>query len=304
MSKDQIKASIIQHTSSNGVELVTMRVEFPRFILAQINTHRTFSRNYQSSRAMPILKQMVQISEDPFMPVKYGTAKKGMVAGGELTGLKLSLAKGLIYGLSRVSLLAVLGMQKLGLSKEIANRYLEPWMTTVGLITATKDCWEAFFDLRCESDAQPEIQDLSNKIRLCIEGSLPWILSVGEWHIPYCEYQRTAPLNNLQYSFIDGLYCSRMEEGRAIRTGTAAAAQISYRTLELSGEKTDRVYSMLKLPEKGVYKDTAPHFSAAEHCARAAIGDNTDLSGNLNTGKYIQYRKLLELGIEEDFINE
>jgi len=39
--------------SPEGVRLTTVQVDIPRFILAQLNTHRVFSSNAQSSRAVP-----------------------------------------------------------------------------------------------------------------------------------------------------------------------------------------------------------------------------------------------------------
>jgi Thymidylate synthase complementing protein len=310
-----INAEIIQHTRSGNTELITVQVDLHRFIIAQVNTHRYFSRNYQSSRAMPILKQMEQIRENPAMPVVYGTAQKGMVAGDALTGWKLKAAKGLIYGLSRVSLFAVGLMQKLGLSKEIANRYLEPWMYTRGIITATKKDWEAFFKLRCAKDAQPEIQVLANKIKDAIDNSVAFELKPGEWHVPYCTYARVEVSGELLYRF-QGMTETNIRN--VVRKGTSASGQISYRTLDLSKDKVERVYEMLKLPENGVYPDDkSPHYSAAEHCAmaddeyqnKATDYDDTvdwlmNASGNFHTEQYIQYRKMLEYGCDGLYLGD
>lgn len=311
----QINAKIIQHTRHNSTTLVSLEIEFPRFILAQINTHKRLSRNYQSSRAMPVLKQMQQISKDPFIPNHLGSAKRGMVAGEQLQGFRRFLAKSSIYLLSRVSLGFVWVMQKCGLSKEIANRYLEPWMITKGVVTATQDAWEAFFKLRAEHDAQPEIQYLANCIKNEIEMSAPFELRAGEWHVPYYSYHRDYNLDRLyyltkieynvypEYFTLKGLEDRKVED--VVKNSTAGVAQVSYRDIDLNKEKTDRVFKQLKFPEAGVYPDGEGnvHFSPAEHCAVAVDYGNEEYSGNFWSNDYYQYRKLLENGTEKVFMN-
>ena len=51
-------AKVIEATKCNqtGAELYTLELFFPRIILAEQNTHRVFSRNTGSSRAIPILR--------------------------------------------------------------------------------------------------------------------------------------------------------------------------------------------------------------------------------------------------------
>jgi hypothetical protein len=58
---------------------------------------------------------------------------------------------------------------------------------------------------------------------------------------------------------------------------------------------------MLNLPENGVYPEDPPHFSPTEHIARAGKCDKA-LSGNFQTEDFIQYRKLLEIGKESEYI--
>lgn len=298
-------ARIIKHSKHRDTELITVEVELHRFVLAQNNTHRSLSRNYQSSRAMPILKQLEQIKNNPAMPIYYGTAKQGMVAGEELEGDALILVKDIILSMRDFCLASVEMLQKVGLSKEIANRYVEPWMYTKGIVTATKKDWEAFIKLRSEYDAQPEIRVVSDAIRDAIAVSVPEELYPCDWHLPYVDYK------DGEYS-INGVTITLQE---AIITSTAACAQISYRTLNLSEEKIKRIYEMLKLPEGGVYPKEAPHFSAAEHQAMAITLEQVmsaalwsdvvieDFSGNFHTDDFLQYRKALEQGVEQYFIS-
>src|SRR3954470_20670742 len=66
--------------------LTTLEATFPRFILAEFNTHRSFSRNSASSRAIPITKQVRRVLEQPYVPIEFGSNQPGMQAGAALTG--------------------------------------------------------------------------------------------------------------------------------------------------------------------------------------------------------------------------
>jgi thymidylate synthase ThyX len=72
--------------SVRGHRLTTMVVTMPRIILAEFNTHRAFSRNSASSRAIPVRTYLERLLNDPFIPVEFGTVDKGMNAGPALSG--------------------------------------------------------------------------------------------------------------------------------------------------------------------------------------------------------------------------
>jgi hypothetical protein len=50
--------------------ITTMLLIMPRYILAEFNTHRMFSRNSASSRAIPFKKMIDMVKNDPFIPLK------------------------------------------------------------------------------------------------------------------------------------------------------------------------------------------------------------------------------------------
>ena len=82
-----LQAKIIKHSIVDGIkdsDLMTVEVEFHRFILPELNTHRLFSRNYQSSRAIPVERQIQLIKEDPAIPVFWGKNQPGMQSYEEL----------------------------------------------------------------------------------------------------------------------------------------------------------------------------------------------------------------------------
>ena len=79
-----INAKVIcDSVSPSGERLTTVEVEFHRFILPELNTHRVFSRNYQSSRAVPVQKMIDQVRDNPAIPVHWGKNQAGMVADEE-----------------------------------------------------------------------------------------------------------------------------------------------------------------------------------------------------------------------------
>ena len=65
--------------SPDKTRLTTLRVTMPRFILAEFNTHRVFSRNAGSSRAISVKRRLAAISENPVFPVEWGLEQKGKI---------------------------------------------------------------------------------------------------------------------------------------------------------------------------------------------------------------------------------
>src|SRR4051812_47823071 len=66
--------------SPEGIRLTTFEVTFPRFILAEFNTHRMLSRNSASSRAIPTEKLLKRVIDTPFVP-SFNKRVKGMGVG-------------------------------------------------------------------------------------------------------------------------------------------------------------------------------------------------------------------------------
>ena len=80
-----IQAKIIEDSiSSTGKRITTFQLLYPRFIHAELMTHRVFSRNASSSRAIPVTKMLAMVREDPAMPIHWGRNQPGMQAKEEL----------------------------------------------------------------------------------------------------------------------------------------------------------------------------------------------------------------------------
>lgn len=167
----------------NGKRITTFVLTYPRFVHAEFMTHRVFSRNAASSRAIPARKIRQGLREDPAMPVYWGANKAGMQAEEELTGRNLLLVK-FLWKVGMYSMLALNWlMEKAGLHKQIANRILEPWFCITTVVTSTE--WDNFYALRNHPQAQPEIRALAQAMLKAHNESFPKELGIDEWHLPF-----------------------------------------------------------------------------------------------------------------------
>ena len=175
--------SVLSSVSPDGVRIDTLLLRYPRFIHAEFMTHRQFSRNASSSRAIPVERLIDDVERDPAMPIFWGKNRKGMQAREELDedGQECAIDSWLIAKDNAVR--AASGMAAVGLHKQIVNRILEPFAHINVVVTATE--WDNFFALRIHEDAQPEIKALAEAIRDALDGATPQILSYSEWHLPF-----------------------------------------------------------------------------------------------------------------------
>lgn len=305
MNSNFPSAVVVCHSQApNGEELITLELEFHRFILSQLNTHRLLSKNIQSSRAIPIAKMIEQVLNDPAMPIHWGKNQRGMVAGEEcsiqvrdhcyMDGSYDSSPQEAWMNAGRMMAEQASAFENSFYSKEVVNRLLEPWMKTKGIFTGTRTAWEAFFRLRCHPDAQAEIRVLAERIRESIGHSVPNKLNYGEYHLPYVNHSDFPPS---EFGLRKDLVAAK------IKVSASCAAQVSYRRLDDSLDKAIKVYDMLNLPIDGVYPNDPPHYSPTEHIAKVVNATTNDRSsGNFHSGTFWQYRKALEMGIESEFI--
>ena len=168
-----ITAKVIADTKpTNGVRITSFEVEFPRFILAEVNTHRVIAKSASSSRAIPAAKHFDRIANDPFIPSPNIPlkAKKGMQAE-ELLSAEDYDAFALIWLRARNDALHAAQSISATVHKQHANRLLEPFMYQRDILTATE--WDNFFRLRVSTEAQPEFHELAYKMREAYIASTP-----------------------------------------------------------------------------------------------------------------------------------
>jgi thymidylate synthase ThyX len=179
-----IRAEIIADSLAPcGKRLTTFLLTYPRYIHAEVMTHRQFSRNAASSRAIPIHKMLKTILKEPATPVSWGANGKGMQASGELPRSRVWVAKAVWLVACYFACASSWLLSKLGVHKQLANRLTEPFAHMTSLVTATE--WDNFFALRAHPDAQPEFQRLADLMLFAYVDGRPRKLSVGDWHLPF-----------------------------------------------------------------------------------------------------------------------
>lgn len=299
-STELITARILADSiSPYGQRMTTMEIEYPRFILAELNTHRMLSKNSASSRAIPVKAMHEQIKAAPAGPVYWGKNQAGMKAREEITTNDLADAKFMWQRAMEDALHWAWAMSdRVGLHKQIANRITEPWMTMKTVISGTE--WANFFWLRDHPDAQPEIALLARRMREAYDASTPQLLQPGEWHLPYV---KSARLSSGELIYLDNEDLPiTLQQAQFI--SASCCAQVSYRKSDDSLEKAEKVFRMLIESEPA-------HASPVEHQATPMdlkttgnyepetwepgvthVSANSDLwSGNLRG--WIQFRKLI-----------
>lgn len=205
---------IADSISTEGKRITTLQVKFHRFILPEFNTHRVFSRNFSSSRAIPTAKLIEQVKNDPAMPVHWGKNQPGMQAKEELNPLTTRSAKAFWIEAAKCACSDAEIMNQLGVHKQIVNRIIEPFMWATGIVTSTE--WDNWFDLRAHVDAQPEIHELALKMQEAINSSTPNVLKPGEWHLPYISIEEhndqyfKIPVNKDMLKKISAARCCRV----------------------------------------------------------------------------------------------
>jgi thymidylate synthase ThyX len=269
-----IKATIVEDSvTSLGHRLTTVQLQFHRFILSEFNTHRVFSRNASSSRAIPVAKMIAQVVNDPAIPVSWGKNQKGMQANEELSDEQKAEALRLWLEARDNAVQSATLLGELGLHKQITNRLLEPWMWTHVVLTSTE--WDNFFGLRCHKDAMPEMQTLAYAIREAMEKSTP-TPCLTEWHLPYVQQNERRELDlNTQ-----------------IKCSVARCARVSYVNHDGTSpnvEKDMELYDRLVGGEP-------MHASPIEH---QACPNNGIWSGNFFGWE--QFRKTVERGARMEF---
>ena len=244
----KISATIIQRSkcSLTGKEIVTFELVYPRMIHSELMTHRLFSRNSASSRAIPIAKVVDMVRNDFAYPSHWGKNQPGMQAREELVGFDLHAVQDLWEDAAFAAADFSEAMAKLGAHKQVANRVTEPYQWMKVVLTYTEG--NNWFWLRDHEDADPTIHELARKMWASLEARPAFEIHPGEWHVPYV--QRVRAGKELKYytevylgdDEHDVQYLS-VEEALAV--SSSCCAQVSYRTLDLSLEKAQMIFNRL-----------------------------------------------------------
>ena len=280
-----ISAEIIRDSiAHNGSRITTMALVMPRIILPEFNTHRVFSRNSQSSRAVSVIKIIEELDLHPFIPSAFNKNNKTMQGGEAMSVDEQELVEAVWLKARDNAILSAQDMIRLGVAKQYANRILEPFSWTRTLVTSTT--WSNFFALRLHKDAQPEIQELALRMYEAMQASKPATLDYGEWHLPYINDEDIAEQRS-KYSY-DALeskeYLDCWEP--LIKRSVARCARVSYLNnfKKVPTEAEDFIlYERLVGGEQ-------KHSSPAEHCATPSPEIN---NRHANFTGWLQYRKFI-----------
>lgn len=301
-------------SSISGIELTTFELEYPRFIHAEFMTHRLFSRNAASSRAIPVKRAIELIQNDTATPIYWGKNQPGMSAKEECD------AKVIDYKLEGVNAeegVPIFSMKQLtreeawnvardnaihiarqfdaaGYHKQIVNRLMEPFSHIKVVCTATE--FGNFFNLRCHKDAQPEIQELAGLMYEKMQGISSRILKPGEWHVPYYAHGYWIPRSKDNCEVDQD--ATTLADALAI--STSCCAQVSYRKNDDSLEKAKQIYDRL-IHSKPVHASPCEHqatpVSNSPDIAETPAGvTHLDRNGNCWSGNFrewIQQRQLI-----------
>lgn len=276
--------------SPDGVRLTTMEVTMPRIVLAEFNTHRMFSRNSASSRAIPVEKMLKRVMEEPYIPTTWGKNQKGMQSEEEFDSMTARrLEEEWLYARDSAVKHAEF-LLKFGLHKQFTNRLLEPFMWHTVIVTATE--WDNFFHLRCHKDAHPDIRIPAELMREQYESHKPRELSYSMWHLPLVKDSEIVEN-------------SKTQEFDMCKVSIGRCARVSYLTHEGKRDPKADIELADRLLASG-------HMSPFEHVARPMAfedlpdgydpGDQKEyFSGNFRG--WVQYRKTIP-GEEDMLANQ
>lgn len=253
-----IQAHIVAHSvSPAGIEIASVQYTAHRFVLAEINTHRAFSRSARSSRAVPTRKLIEEVRNAPAMPLGLARNQRGMQGGEALNEDERYCAEATWRCAARDAASHAEVLLNLGLHKQHANRVLEPFLWVHGLITATD--WANWDALRMHADAQPEIRELADAIFAARQASEPTLLQPGEWHLPYVTTCEIEELGGRNASISARHDC----HGMLRKLSAARCARVSYRPFDGSSSVEAEVERYRKLVTA-----QPVHASPVEHQAK------------------------------------
>jgi hypothetical protein len=292
-----IKVEIVADSvNQQNDRLISMILTYPRIIHAEMMTHRMFSRNASSSRAVPVKKMIEAIRNNTFCPFEFQKAHKGMQGTEYFTVQDKEECKQLWLESAEFALQQAEKMDKKGISKQIINRILEPYQYYKVLITGSREGWDNFFSLRNPSydvicatngknyyksrkdllidfpdapyktnlewlqlnkgQAEIHMMALAEYIWDAYNESTPKQLKAGEWHIPMKD---KIEINKLSQAISPNkalIYSNTSITELQIKCSVAMAARTSYTVV---GEEKDVDYANLIALHDRLLTQEPPH---------------------------------------------
>ena len=271
-----ITATVIADSlSEEGVRLTTLELVYPRFIHSEFMTHKMFSKNAASSRAIPTKRLIKMIRDTPAVPASWRMNEPGMQGHTVASDLVAHAAQQIWMRALESAIDYAMQMDALGIHKQNVNRLMEPFVHMKTLMTGVY--FDNFLGLRDHEAADPTIQPLAQAVKAARVASRPALLSRGDWHLPYISAQEFATIGLAQ----------------AQKVSVARAARTSYNNVDGTQSSLE---SDLALYERLV--GTQPiHASPAEHQAtpdwKGAHSQWMNPHRHANLASWQQLRKFL-----------
>ena len=289
-----VKATCLLHSvATAGVPMVTFEIEYPRIILAEINTHRMLAKSSASSRAIPFEKMTKQLIG---RPVRFGKANKGMQDTGEKHDGKViirdyemgddpsgtvvfSTYRGVngqeAWEFAKESAVEISeAFYEAGFAKQVYNRLTEPFQMIKTVISSTE--WANFFWLRYHESADPTFVELARCMYEALMASTPQQLMPGEWHLPYIITKRNED-GDIEY-WLDEF--TQLSEEEALIASAARCAAVSFRNIDYGMDKCREVF------ERQLVGGDRKHGSALEHQAKAMDKFSDEHEYEVNIAQY------------------
>jgi thymidylate synthase ThyX len=328
----KISAEIVADSiNPQGNRITSYILTYPRFIHAELMTHRMFSRNSASSRAIPFKKMLSMVTEDPFIPIAWQKDHSGMQGIEYCTNENGWLDSS--WRCARDSALyEAKDLYSKGVTKQLCNRLLEPFMWHTVLVTATE--WDNFFELRCPkylqgfefynskkdvikasidgkdnsgknyseysdidwlkqsvSGAEIHIQALAEAMWDAMNESTPNQLQPGQWHIPFGDKINSDAIHDYGITELDNYYD---EDELKIAVAVARCARLSYMTFngEIDYAKDIALHNMLfKSKHMSPFEHVARCMTDLEYCTFVKGESDVLEFEEPNNGQFVAYSK-------------
>lgn len=268
--------TIADSIHSGNIRITTMQITLPKVILAEFLTHRVFSRNFSSSRAIPTSRFNTL---DSFEPTQFLKNQSGMQAMQEEIA-NPEAARAIWRDTIEYCKIAAEKLSALGVHKQWANRVNDWHVMATGIVTSTD--WDNWFALRDHPDAQPEIRELAVQMRHALESSTPRVLQPGEWHLPYVTDAEIA----------DPFFEIPANVNMLKKISAARCCRVSYLKHDGTTPNIDDDLALYQRLAGAVPR----HYSPLEHIATPDIEyTRPELHGNLRG--WIQFRRMVERDI-------
>lgn len=252
----------------NGSKITTFELTYPRFIHSEFMTHRVFSRNSASSRAIPIEKMIEDVMSNPVIPIHWGKNERGMIANDYVsdTDSVKAIEKRWLQARDQAVEMVQYLSAVYDLHKQVLNRLLEPWMHIT--VIATSTYLENFFRLRCHHAAEPHMNALACSMRNAYANAEFKPLLPGEWHVPFAGEMQSSLLS--------------------LKVSVARCARGSYLQQHGNFSLDDDSKLFNRLMDNG-------HWSPFEHQATPYSGSLANMECGNFSPAWIQYRQTLDV---------